>query len=71
MTDKKRELMISGERSSEVLALHDALTTLEGADPEHARVVEPHYFGGFSVDEIGEILEMSPRIVKLFNLGAF
>jgi RNA polymerase sigma-70 factor, ECF subfamily len=56
--------MISRERSDEVLALHDALGTLEGVDPRQAKVVELRYFGGFSVEEIGELLEMSPRSVK-------
>jgi RNA polymerase sigma-70 factor (ECF subfamily) len=56
--------MISRERSNEVIALHDALGTLEGVDPRQAKVVELRYFGGFSVEEIGEILEMSPRSVK-------
>ena len=55
--------MIARERSDEVLALHDALTTLEGVDPRQAKVVELRYFGGFSVEEIGDILEMSPRSV--------
>jgi RNA polymerase sigma factor (TIGR02999 family) len=62
--DLEEELMISSERSSEVLALHDALTTLEGVDPRQAKVVELRYFGGFSVEEIGELLEISPRSVK-------
>jgi RNA polymerase sigma factor (TIGR02999 family) len=57
-------LMGSSERSKEVLALHDALTNLEGVDPRQAKVVELRYFGGFSVAEIGDILEMSPRSVK-------
>jgi RNA polymerase sigma-70 factor (ECF subfamily) len=57
-------LMVSNERSSEVLALHDALTTLEAVDPRQAKVVELRYFGGFSVEEIGALLEMSPRTVK-------
>jgi RNA polymerase sigma-70 factor, ECF subfamily len=56
--------MLSRERSQEVVALHDALGTLEGVDPRQAKVVELRYFGGFSVEEIGEILEMSPRSVK-------
>jgi RNA polymerase sigma-70 factor, ECF subfamily len=56
--------MISRERSNEVIALHDALGTLEGVAPRQAKVVELRYFGGFSVEEIGEILEMSPRSVK-------
>lgn len=57
-------LMISDERSKEVLALHDALANLERVDPRQAKVVELRYFGGFSMEEIGEILEMSPRSVK-------
>ena len=57
-------LLVSSERSDEVLALHEALTMLEGLDPQQAKVVELRYFGGFSVEEIGEILEISPRSVK-------
>jgi RNA polymerase sigma-70 factor (ECF subfamily) len=57
-------LVGSSERSKEVLALHDALTALEGVDPRQAKVVELRYFGGFSVAEIGEILAISPRSVK-------
>ncbi len=56
--------MMSRERSKEVIALHDALGTLEQVDPRQAKVVELRYFGGFSVEEIGEILEISPRSVK-------
>jgi RNA polymerase sigma-70 factor (ECF subfamily) len=56
--------MVSAEQSKEVLALHEALTVLEEADPRQAKVVELKYFGGFSVEEIGAILEMSPRSVK-------
>ena len=56
--------VLSRERSKEVIALHDALGTLEGLDPRQAKVVELRYFGGFSVEEIGEILEISPRSVK-------
>jgi RNA polymerase sigma factor (TIGR02999 family) len=56
--------VVSSEQSDEVLALHEALTTLEEVDPRQAKVVELRYFGGFSVVEIGEILEMSPRSVK-------
>ena len=57
-------LIVSSEQSKEVLALHDALTLLEAVDPRQAKVVELRYFGGFSVEEIGEILEMSPRSVN-------
>jgi RNA polymerase sigma-70 factor, ECF subfamily len=60
----KDELMISSERSNEVLALHDALTILERENPRQAKVVELRYFGGFSVEEIADLLKVSPRSVK-------
>ena len=56
--------MISRERSREVIALHDALSALESVDPRQAKVVELRYFGGFSVEEVAEILDLSPRSVK-------
>ena len=56
--------MVSTERSAEVLALHDALTALEKVDPRQAKVVELRYFGGFSLEEIGDLMEISPRTVK-------
>src|SRR6201994_2529408 len=57
-------LMVAGERSEEVLALHEALTGLEAVDPRKAKVMELRYFGGFSVEEIADILKVSPRSVK-------
>src|ERR1700760_2141454 len=57
-------LLVWSERSDEVLALHEALTMLEGVDPRQAKVVELRYFGGFSVEEIGDLMEISPRTVK-------
>ena len=56
--------MLSSERSKEVLALHDALARLEVADPRQAKVVELRYFGGFSMEEIGELMALSPRTIK-------
>jgi RNA polymerase sigma-70 factor, ECF subfamily len=56
--------VVSGERSGEVLALHEALTGLEAVDPRKAKVMELRYFGGFSIEEIADILKVSPRSVK-------
>jgi RNA polymerase sigma-70 factor (ECF subfamily) len=57
-------IAISQERSEEVLALDEALNHLEEVNPRQARVVELRYFAGLSVEEIGAILNMSPRSVK-------
>jgi DNA-directed RNA polymerase specialized sigma24 family protein len=56
--------LLSKAMKAEVVALDDVLTAPEGADPEQAKVAELRYFDGFSVAEIGEILEMSPRTGK-------
>ena len=58
------KLAISKERSTEVIALHDALNSLEALNPRRAKVVELRYFGGLSVEEIAAVLDMSPRSVK-------
>jgi RNA polymerase sigma-70 factor (ECF subfamily) len=57
-------IVVSTERSNEVLALHDALAILEKENPRQAKVVELRYFGGFAVEEIGDILNVSARSVK-------
>jgi len=48
----------------DVEALDEALTHLASADARRARVVELKYFGGMTVEEIGEVLQLSPATVK-------
>jgi RNA polymerase sigma factor (TIGR02999 family) len=48
----------------DVLELHDALERLALLDPRQARLVELRYFGGLSIDETAEALEISPATVK-------
>ena len=48
----------------EVLALHDALEKLAALDERQAKVVELRYFGGLSVEEAAEALDISPATVK-------
>ena len=52
------------ERSEEVLALDEALSRLEAADPRAARVVECRYFAGLSVPETAAALGVSAMTVK-------
>lgn len=47
-----------------LIALDDALAALAQADPRKARVVEMRFFGGLSVDEMAEVLRISPQSVK-------
>jgi RNA polymerase sigma-70 factor (ECF subfamily) len=48
---------------SEVVELDEALTRLAAADERKARVVELHYFGGLSHDEIARLVGISPATV--------
>ena len=57
-------LAISKERSKEVIAVHDALNSLETVNPRRAKIVELRYFAGFSVDAVANAMNMSPRSVK-------
>ena len=57
-------LAISQERSSEMLALDDALNELEKLSPRQAKVVEMRYFAGLSLEEIAAILQIGPRSVE-------
>lgn len=48
----------------EVLALDAALERLAALDPQQAKIVELRYFGGMTVEEVGETLDISPATVK-------
>lgn len=45
-------------------ALDEALTRLEALDAELAQVVEVRFFGGLSIDEAAEALDVSPATIK-------
>jgi len=47
----------------EVLAVDEALTQLRRHDPRKAEVVQLRYFAGLSIDEVAEMLGISPRLV--------
>ncbi|HEX2721651.1 MAG TPA: ECF-type sigma factor [Gemmatimonadaceae bacterium] len=50
--------------SAEILRLHEALEVLERMEPRQARIVEMRFFGGLSVEETAEVLDVSPATVK-------
>jgi RNA polymerase sigma factor (TIGR02999 family) len=51
------------DMSAQIVALDDALTTLARLDPRRARVIELRFFGGLTVEETGQVLEISPQTV--------
>ena len=47
-----------------ILALDEALTAFSQVAPRQAKVVELHYFGGLTEEEIGAALKISPRTAR-------
>ena len=50
-------------RGVELEALDDALNSLARVDPRKAKIVELRFFGGLSVEETAEVLEISEETV--------
>lgn len=59
------EGLVAGESPSvDLVALNEALDRLEAMDPEQARLVELRYFGGLTIEETAEAMNISPASVK-------
>jgi RNA polymerase sigma-70 factor, ECF subfamily len=56
-------LVASPELDPDLVALNDALDALALIDPRRAKVVELRFFGGMSVQETAEVLELSAETV--------
>ena len=56
--------MMSQHRAAELVALDEALNELAQLDPRKSRVVELRYFGGLSLEETAEVLEVSLMTVR-------
>lgn len=56
-------LVVSKERGEDLVALDDALQSLATVDERKSRVVELRFFGGLSVEETAEVLQVSPDTV--------
>ena len=57
-------LVVAQIRTTDVVALDDALTGLFQLDEQQGRIVELRFFGGLATEEIAEILGVSPSTVK-------
>ncbi|MGI9105829.1 MAG: sigma-70 family RNA polymerase sigma factor [Pyrinomonadaceae bacterium] len=52
------------QRDLDLVALDEALRRLETLDSQQARLVELKFFSGLSIEEIAEVLGVSPATVK-------
>lgn len=56
--------VVSNDSGAEMIALDDALNTLASLDARQSQVVELRFFGGLSIDETAEVLEISEGTVR-------
>lgn len=62
--DDADALAIAHERADELVELDEALARLQSISERQARVVECRFYGGMSVEETAEALNISPATVK-------
>jgi RNA polymerase sigma factor (TIGR02999 family) len=56
-------LEISEEPGADLVAMDDALETLAELDPRKGKIVELRFFGGLTVNEVAEVMNLSPVTV--------
>jgi RNA polymerase sigma factor (TIGR02999 family) len=57
------DALLSPERAPDLIALDDALDRLAVVDARKSRIVELRFFGGLTVEETAEVLQLSVRTV--------
>ena len=55
---------ISLEPDSALLALDEALNALAEIDRQQSRIIELRYFGGLTIEETAEVMNLSPATIK-------
>lgn len=57
-------IALSPKRDLELIAVDDALINLSRLDPQQSRIVELRFFGGLTIEETAEVLDISVSTVK-------
>ncbi|HEX5107311.1 MAG TPA: ECF-type sigma factor [Vicinamibacterales bacterium] len=57
------ETLPAAERARDICALDESLRAMAKTEPRRAQVVEMRFFGGLSVEETAEALQVSPQTV--------
>ena len=55
---------MSDKPDLDLLALHGALEELATVDPQQSRIVELKFFGGLSIEETAEVLDIGHATVE-------
>ena len=62
--DLEMTALLSADHSSKIVALDEALKELAQFDERKSKVVELKFFGGMKIEEMSELLEVSPITIK-------
>ncbi|MBM3747871.1 MAG: sigma-70 family RNA polymerase sigma factor [Acidobacteria bacterium] len=57
-------LALPPQPTSDLVAIDEALAALAEFDPRKAQVIELRFFGGLTVEEVAEVLQVHPNTVK-------
>ena len=57
--------ILSADHSEDLLAIDDAMEGLEALNPRLSQVVELRFFGGLTIEETAQVLDLAPSTVKL------
>ena len=57
-------LGFANEKDVDLVALDDAMKALSAFDEQQSRIVELRFFGGLTIEETAEVLNISPATVK-------
>jgi RNA polymerase sigma-70 factor, ECF subfamily len=57
-------IVVSPDRTGEVIEIDEALTRLAAFDSQQSRIVELKFFGGLTIEETATVLGISPATVK-------
>ena len=63
-TELNEAMIVSQQRAAEVIALDDVLKKLAALDPQQSKVVELRFFGGLTIEETADVLDLSPATIK-------
>lgn len=56
--------VFGGQPDADLLALHNVLNRLEELDPTQARIVELRFFGGLTIKETAEVMQISHATIE-------
>jgi RNA polymerase sigma factor (TIGR02999 family) len=62
--------LLAGDRIEEILAVDQALEGLAALNPRLSQTVELRFFGGLTIEETAEVLDVAPSTVKLYWVKA-